>query len=166
MKGNNITVCPFVVQESYISNTYIRTYIHVIEDIICNVEATYSNPPGTPSPHYTRKWSPADSSTWTISAASKAVEKPSTHTDSAMVYTRPCTISGKTTLGALSRRSLSSPSKQCGGRSEAVAQGRFQRPFYEAYKATFNTIVLQGPKKPPSLHLHSFINALTNSKFK
>ena len=28
MKGSNVTVCPFVVQESYLRNTYIHTYIH------------------------------------------------------------------------------------------------------------------------------------------
>ena len=26
MKGSNVTVCPFVVQESYLRNTYIHTH--------------------------------------------------------------------------------------------------------------------------------------------
>ena len=30
MKGSNVTVCPFVVQESYLRNTYPHTYPHYI----------------------------------------------------------------------------------------------------------------------------------------
>ena len=29
MKGSNVTVCPFVVQESYLRNTYIHT-VHTV----------------------------------------------------------------------------------------------------------------------------------------